>query len=263
MAHLPQVATTCAFRCGSVRRGEDPLLYVANWPARRREHSARAAIARDRNEAWVLAVNRTGVDGKGVDYAGDSLVVDPWGRVVLDAGATPGVYRAVLAAETLAQCRRTFPVHLDADAFTVDQILSGLRYFGCFASVQRASVCPSEPAKVSKRHVMVGSGRRGACRMDAGHEAAGMHVCVSEPIIACRLRTMRIVPRRSHRGHDPWAIPTPWSLHDDPFAAPSAEPRSPHACGTACSRLPADCLTSRKPDDGSASAHARCCRACC
>ncbi len=103
------------------RRDYDALLYVANWPARRREHWRALLIARAiENQAWVLAVNRTGVDGKGVDYAGDSLVVDPWGRVVLDAGATPGVYRAVLAAETLAQCRRTFPVHLDADAFTLD-----------------------------------------------------------------------------------------------------------------------------------------------
>ena len=103
------------------RRDYDALLYVANWPARRREHWRALLIARAiENQAWVLAVNRTGVDGKGVDYAGDSLVVDPWGRVVLDAGATPGVYRAALAAETLAQCHRTFPVHLDADAFTLD-----------------------------------------------------------------------------------------------------------------------------------------------
>lgn len=119
---LLQVCYDLRFPVWSRNRGDyDALLYVANWPARRREHWRALLIARAiENQAWVLAVNRTGVDGKGVDYAGDSLVVDPWGRVVLDAGATPGVYRAVLAAETLAQCRRTFPVHLDADAFTLD-----------------------------------------------------------------------------------------------------------------------------------------------
>ena len=51
--------------------------------------------------------------------AGDSLVIDPWGRVVLDAGGAAGVHRVTLSAATLAECREKFPVHLDADAFRI------------------------------------------------------------------------------------------------------------------------------------------------
>ncbi len=116
-----QVCYDLRFPVWSRNRGDyDALLYVANWPARRREHWRALLLARAiENQAWVVAVNRTGVDGKGIDYAGDSLVIDPWGRVVLDAGAQDGVHHAVLGADALAECRAKFPVHLDADAFTI------------------------------------------------------------------------------------------------------------------------------------------------
>ena len=78
------------------------------------------------NQAWVIGANRTGVDGKGIDYAGDSVVIDPWGRVVLDAGSAAGVHRVTLAAATLADCREKFPVHLDADAFCIGATADGV-----------------------------------------------------------------------------------------------------------------------------------------
>lgn len=82
---------TCADR-GTQPRRPDALLYVANWPARRRRPGVRASSSRARSKrAWVIGVNRTGVDGKGIGYAGDSVVIDPWGGVVLDAGSAADV----------------------------------------------------------------------------------------------------------------------------------------------------------------------------
>ena len=117
----PQVCYDLRFPVWSRNRGDyDALLYVANWPARRREHWRALLVARAiENQAWVIGVNRTGVDGKGIEYAGDSLVIDPWGVVVLDAGSAASVHRVTLAAATLADCREKFPVHLDADAFRI------------------------------------------------------------------------------------------------------------------------------------------------
>lgn len=119
---LLQVCYDLRFPVWSRNRGDyDALLYVANWPARRREHWRALLVARAiENQAWVIGVNRTGVDGEGIEYAGDSLVIDPWGRLALDAGSAAGVHRVTLAAQTLAQCREKFPAHLDADAFRLD-----------------------------------------------------------------------------------------------------------------------------------------------
>lgn len=43
------------------------------------------------NAAWVVAAAQTGLHEDGRSTFGHSLVVDPWGGVVLDMGETPGV----------------------------------------------------------------------------------------------------------------------------------------------------------------------------
>ena len=117
----PMVCYDLRFPVWSRSRGDyDVLIYVANWPARRREHWRALLLARAiENQAFVVGVNRVGVDGKGVDYAGDSLVIDPWGKVLLDAGAEAGVHALTLSAATLTACREKFPTQLDADAFVM------------------------------------------------------------------------------------------------------------------------------------------------
>jgi omega-amidase len=114
-----QVCYDLRFPVWSRARGDyDALLYVANWPARRREHWRALLLARAiENQCFVIGVNRTGIDGKGIEYSGDSLVIDPWGRTLLDAGTREGAHAVMLEAATLAECREKFPVHLDADQF--------------------------------------------------------------------------------------------------------------------------------------------------
>ncbi len=114
-----QVCYDLRFPVFSRNRGDyDVLVYVANWPARRREHWRALLLARAiENQCFVIGVNRVGIDGKGVEYTGDSLVIDPWGRLLLDAASVPGLHEVMLEGTTLEDCREKFPVQLDADRF--------------------------------------------------------------------------------------------------------------------------------------------------
>ncbi|MBK6350299.1 MAG: amidohydrolase [Steroidobacteraceae bacterium] len=115
----PLVCYDLRFPVWSRNRGDyDVLLYVANWPSRRR--SAWSALLRARaieNVCYVVGVNRVGKDGNGANYSGDSVALDFLGQVL--AGDRDGVLveTVVLDRESLATFRRDFPAHLDADDF--------------------------------------------------------------------------------------------------------------------------------------------------
>jgi len=101
--------------------GYDVLLYVANWPERRR--SAWNALLPARaveNQAYVAAVNRVGTDGNGVAFSGDSAGYDYLGNRL--GGVTPfteGVQVISLSFTDLAEYRKSFPAMMDADTFTL------------------------------------------------------------------------------------------------------------------------------------------------
>lgn len=60
----------------------DAYLVVANWPAKRRLHWQTLLRARAiENQAYVVGVNRVGTGG-GLDYSGDSTIIDPLGEVL-------------------------------------------------------------------------------------------------------------------------------------------------------------------------------------
>jgi omega-amidase len=96
----------------------DLLLYVANWPARRRV--AWQALLRARaieNLCYVVGVNRIGKDGNGATYAGDSVALDFLGQALGGDRGGDFAETVVLDRESLLNFRRDFPAHLDADAF--------------------------------------------------------------------------------------------------------------------------------------------------
>jgi len=94
----------------------DLAVIVANWPDRRAHHWRALAVARAiENQAFVAAVNRVGADGNGVAHLGGSLVVDPWGQVLFEAGSATCVRTLTLSAEVVRSCRERFPVWKDAD----------------------------------------------------------------------------------------------------------------------------------------------------
>lgn len=62
------------------------------------------------NAAFVVAAAQTGHHADGRDTYGHSLVIDPWGKVLLDMGEVPGLGFADLDFEGLADVRNRIPV---------------------------------------------------------------------------------------------------------------------------------------------------------
>ncbi len=72
---------------GLVDAGAETLVLPAGWPERRRSHWTLLAQARAvENQSFVLACGTAGTHA-GVPQAGHSIVVDPWGEVLAEAGA--------------------------------------------------------------------------------------------------------------------------------------------------------------------------------
>jgi predicted amidohydrolase len=98
----------------ATRRGADLFVVPALWPAKRQAHWLTLLQARAiENQAGVVGVNRTGVEPQHV-YAGRSVVVNPHGIIVADAGEQPGVVCATLDPTAIAAWRRDFPALRDA-----------------------------------------------------------------------------------------------------------------------------------------------------
>ena len=117
----PQVCYDLRFPAWSRNTtGYDALLYVANWPAARREHWMTLLQARAiENLSYVIAVNRVGKDGNDIEYAGDSCVIDPRGNYLLKMGAKEAIGSVDLDLVSLREYRESFPAHLDADTLDI------------------------------------------------------------------------------------------------------------------------------------------------
>ncbi|MBT2185591.1 carbon-nitrogen hydrolase family protein [Sphingobium nicotianae] len=62
------------------------------------------------SSAFVVATGQTGTHEDGRQTYGHSLVIDPWGTILLDAGDKPGLYFADLPLERLHNVRTRIPV---------------------------------------------------------------------------------------------------------------------------------------------------------
>jgi len=92
----------------------DCYVVVANWPASRRLHWNALLRARAiENQAYVVGVNRVGMDGNSLNYAGDSVVFDPLGARLAYAGDSEAVITADVDPEKVASVRAEFPFLAD------------------------------------------------------------------------------------------------------------------------------------------------------
>lgn len=99
----------------------DLALFVANWPAPRRQPWRTLLRARAiENLAYVVGVNRVGVDGNDLPYAGDSAVIDPVGEALIELGAQEQVVTVRLDPALLLAHRERFPAWMDADEFRLE-----------------------------------------------------------------------------------------------------------------------------------------------
>ncbi len=98
----------------------DVLLYIANWPERRRQPWQSLLFARAiENQAFVVGVNRVGEDGNGISHSGDSMIVNFAGETLLHRAHTEGVETTTLVKADLLNFRKKFTFLADQDHFTV------------------------------------------------------------------------------------------------------------------------------------------------
>ncbi len=99
----------------------DLALFVANWPAPRRQPWRTLLRARAiENLSYVVGLNRVGVDGNELPYAGDSAVLDPVGEPLVELGSQEQVVTVTVDPAPLLAHRERFPAWMDADRFTLD-----------------------------------------------------------------------------------------------------------------------------------------------
>jgi predicted amidohydrolase len=92
----------------ALARDTDVYLVPANWPAARREHWMTLLRARAiENQAYVVGINRVG-SGGGIDYAGDSHIIDPLGDLLATASRTETIVLADVSTEHVASVRDRF-----------------------------------------------------------------------------------------------------------------------------------------------------------
>lgn len=98
----------------SVARQVLLVCVLANWPAARSDHWETLLRARAiENQCFVAGVNRVGRDPAGRRYAGGSMVVDPWGRVVCRAGTQATVLTADIDPQQVRDLRHQYPFLAD------------------------------------------------------------------------------------------------------------------------------------------------------
>ncbi|WP_299045066.1 carbon-nitrogen hydrolase family protein [uncultured Tateyamaria sp.] len=91
-----------------------PVSGAAHWHSLLRARAIEGGV-------WVIAPAQTGTHSsarhKTRDTYGHSLVVDPWGEVILDAGTAPGIYVFDMDLEKVAEARRRIPSRDNARPF--------------------------------------------------------------------------------------------------------------------------------------------------
>jgi predicted amidohydrolase len=98
---------------GLVDAGAETLIVAAGWPERRRAHWTLLAQARAvENQSYLLAVGTAGTHA-GIQQAGHSIVVDPWGEVLAEAGADEEVLSVEFDPAKVAATREQFPALKD------------------------------------------------------------------------------------------------------------------------------------------------------
>ena len=99
----------------------DLMLFVANWPEARSIVWQTLTRARAiENQLYVACVNRTGVDGTGIAYSGESMLIDSRGAILCNMkNQSEGTETTTLSLDELINFRRKFPVIRDEDIFEI------------------------------------------------------------------------------------------------------------------------------------------------
>jgi len=99
----------------------DVIIYIANWPESRKQAYLNLLKARAiENQAFVIWVNRVGMDGNNVMHSGDSQIVDPQGNILLKLNEKQEQIASFqIDFSILEDLRNNFKVGLDWDKFKI------------------------------------------------------------------------------------------------------------------------------------------------
>lgn len=101
------------FRRYAVAHGAKLMLICAEWPLSRVNHWRALLIARAiENQCFVAAANSCGDTG-GTVFAGHSMVIDPWGNVIVEADEDERLLTAEIDLDEVDRARSTIPVFED------------------------------------------------------------------------------------------------------------------------------------------------------
>ena len=94
----------------SIAKKVQAIFVIANWPSSRKEHWETLLKARAiENQCFVIGVNRTGTDGNGIHYPGDSRVFDPSGMEICSGNDTNEFITCMINPREVAETRVRFP----------------------------------------------------------------------------------------------------------------------------------------------------------
>lgn len=93
--------------------GAEVLFVSAEWPHPRLAHWRQLLIARAiENQMYVVACNRAGTDPKNT-FCGHSIIIDPWGEVVAEAGEAEEIITGTIDRALVAEVRSRIPIFAD------------------------------------------------------------------------------------------------------------------------------------------------------
>ncbi len=93
--------------------GAKILFVPAEWPHPRLHHWRTLLMSRAiENQMFVAACNRVGTSGT-TEFFGHSMLIDPWGEVIVEGGEREQLLTASVDLATVDQVRRTIPVFKD------------------------------------------------------------------------------------------------------------------------------------------------------
>jgi omega-amidase len=93
--------------------GAKMIILPAEWPLARVEHWRALLIARAiENQCYIVATNAAGETG-GTVFGGHSMIVDPWGKIVIEGGEDPMLLTAEIDLDLVDDVRQRIPVFED------------------------------------------------------------------------------------------------------------------------------------------------------
>lgn len=98
----------------------DLLIFVANWPEKRRHHWKSLLMARAiENQSYLVGVNRVGKDENQLVYTGDTSVIDYAGEILYQKSDVEEVNTLELSKEKLQNFRAKLNFLADKDEFEI------------------------------------------------------------------------------------------------------------------------------------------------